>query len=100
MASDDLLQQLDTPIQKRLEENNKHIQQNIKAEVDPLHERLDAQREQISTVEKNLSGQISDVYDLVGDPIIPKLDKHDEQLTQHDADIAELQKAVGLRPKH
>jgi hypothetical protein len=50
--------------------------------------------------EKNLSAQISDVYDLIGNPIIPKLDKHDEQLTQHDTDIAELQKAVGLKPRH
>jgi hypothetical protein len=68
-----------------------------------LHERLDAQREQIATVEKNLSAQISrevgDLSDLIGDPIIPKLDQHEDRLAHHDTDIAELQKAVDLKPR-
>jgi uncharacterized membrane-anchored protein YhcB (DUF1043 family) len=89
MASDDLLQQLDTLIQKRLEENNKHIQQNIKAEVDPLHERLDAQREQIATVKTELSELIIQEAGAIANLIV-----------DHDTQIEELQKAVGLRPKH
>jgi hypothetical protein len=92
----------DQNFQKRLEENNKQLQQeirednkaDIKAEVDPLHERMDTQY-------KNLTGQINavkaeithDVANLVGDTLIPLFD-------EHEAKIAELQKAVGLRPKH
>jgi hypothetical protein len=115
MTNDDLLQQLDTLIQKRLEENNKQIRKEIKAEVDPLHERLDTQREQINNVEKNLSGQINavktelkevktelsekidqqahDVADILAKAVMPDIDRHDSE-------IKELQKAVGLRPKH
>jgi hypothetical protein len=61
-----------------------------------LHERLDAQREQIATVEKNLSSQISrevhDITDNIRDALIPKLAEHDDQ-------IAELQEAAGLNPR-
>ncbi len=111
MANDDLLHQFkklleennkqqDENLQKRLEENNKQIRKEIKSEVDLLHERMDAQREQIASVERNLSGQISaakaeithDVANLVSDTLIPL---YDEQ----EAKITELQKAVGLRPK-
>jgi predicted nucleic acid-binding Zn-ribbon protein len=89
MANDDLLQQF----KKLIEENNKQLRLEIqednkaaiKAEVEPLHERFDAQREQISTVEKNIIEQFSPITNMVLD--------HDEQ-------IGELQKAVGLCPKH
>jgi hypothetical protein len=112
MTNDDLLQQLDKLIQKRLdaqdqkfqkrlEENNKQIRKEIRAEVDPLHERIDTQHKnlssQISTVEKNLTGKIDqqthDVADILAKAIMPDIDRHD-------AEIKELQKAVGLRPKH
>jgi uncharacterized protein (DUF342 family) len=118
MVNDDLLQQFKTT----LAENNKQLRQEIrednkaaiKAEVDPLHERLDAQRQQINTVEKNLSEQIArqeeqianvkaelseqisnqshEVADVLAKAVIPDIDRHEAQ-------IAELQKAVGLRPK-
>jgi hypothetical protein len=100
MANDDLVQQF----KKLLEENNKQLRQEIredtkaevKAEVDPLHERLDAQREQIANVKTELSEQISreshDISEIIRDAIIPKLDQHDEEIEQ-------LQKAVGIRPK-
>jgi hypothetical protein len=52
---------------------------------------------QISTVEKNLSGKIDqqahDVADILAKAVMPDIDKHEVQ-------IEELQKAVGLRPKH
>jgi seryl-tRNA synthetase len=68
MANDDLLQQFDKLIQQRLEANNKQLRHEIredtkaevKAEVDPLHERLDAQREQINAVEQNLRQEIKE----------------------------------------
>jgi hypothetical protein len=104
MATDDLLQQIDTLIQKRLdaqdqkfqkllEENNKQLRQEIrednkaaiKAEVDPLHERMDAQREQIATVEKHIIEQFSPITNMVLD---------------HDEKIEKLQKAVELHSKH
>jgi len=108
--------QLEQNFQKRLEENNKQLrleiredtQTAIKAEVDPLHERMDTQY-------KNLSGQINavkteltevktdlsekigqqahDVADILAEAVMPDIDKHEVQ-------IEELQKAVGLRPKH
>jgi predicted RNase H-like nuclease (RuvC/YqgF family) len=60
MINDELQQ-----FQKLLEENNKQLRQeireDIRAEVDPLHERLDAQQKRFTTVEKNLSAQISTV---------------------------------------
>jgi hypothetical protein len=112
MANDDLLQQLDTLIQKRLEANNTQLEQKFQkrldAAVDPLHERLDTQY-------KNLSGQINavktelkevktdlsekidqqahDVANILAEAVMPDIDKHEVQIT-------ELQKAVGLRSKH
>jgi hypothetical protein len=51
MINDELQQ-----FQKLLEENNKQLRQeireDIRAEVDPLHERLDAQQKRLTTVEK------------------------------------------------
>jgi chromosome segregation ATPase len=118
MGNDDLLQQFrellaennkqqDENLQKRLEENNKQIRQEIRAEVDPLHERMDTQY-------KNLSGQINDVKtelkevktelsekidqqthdvaDILAKAVMPDIDKHKNE-------IKELQKAVGLNPK-
>ncbi len=134
MANDDLLQQfkklleentnqLEQNFQKRQEDNNKQLRleiredtkAEIKAEVAPLHERLDAQREQINTVEKNLSEQITRqgkhiatvkteltekidqqthaVADILAKAVMPDIDRHESE-------IKELQKAVGLRPKH
>jgi hypothetical protein len=123
MANDDLVQQFKELLaeqaqdfQNRLEENNKQLRQeirednkaDIKAEVDPLHERMDTQY-------KNLSGQINavktelkevkteltekidqqthDVANILAGAVMPDIDRHD-------AEIKELQKAVGLRPKH
>jgi hypothetical protein len=114
MGNDDLLQQF----KKLLEENNKqqdeNFQKRLDAAVDPLHERLNAQREQITSVERNLSEQITrqgkhiatvkmeltekidqqthDVADILSKAVMPDIDRHETQ-------IAELQKAVGLRPK-
>ena len=87
---------LQQDFQKQLAENNKQIRKEIKEEVDPLHERMDTQYKnltgQINTVrleikesEKNILEQVKPLANLVFD--------HDEQ-------IAALQKAVGLRPKH
>jgi predicted nucleic acid-binding Zn-ribbon protein len=96
MSNDDLSRQF----KKLLEENNKQqaqdFQNRLDAAVDPIHERLDTQHknlseqiahqgEQIANVEKNIIEQFSPITNLVLD--------HDEQ-------IGELQKAVGLRPKH
>jgi hypothetical protein len=91
----------DQKFQKRLEENNKQLRLDvreenkaaIRAEVEPLHERMDTQY-------KNLSGQISaakteithDIANLVSDTLIPMFD-------EQEAKIKELQKVVGLRPK-
>jgi chromosome segregation ATPase len=114
MTNDDLQQ-----FKKLLEENNKQQDQNFQkrlgAAVDPLHERLDTQyknlsnqindvrteltetRTELSSVEKNLSEKISqqahDVADILAKAVMPDIDRHEKQIT-------ELQKAVGLRPKH
>jgi hypothetical protein len=110
MTNDDLLQQFkklleennkqqDKNFQNRLEENNKQLRQEvreeIKAEVDPLHDRLDAQREQINNVEKNLRQEIKDSEK----NIIEQFSPITNLVLDHDEKIAELQKAVGLRPK-
>jgi|SRR5918992_1926359 hypothetical protein len=126
MATDDLLQQFDKLIQKRLdaqdqkfqkllEENNKQLRleirednkADIRAEVDPLHERMDTQyknlsseistvEKNLSTTEKNLSGKIDqqthDVADILAKAVMPDIDRHETE-------IKELQEAVGLRPK-
>ncbi len=51
MTKDDITK-IDQLLQKRLQENNRQLRQelknDIKAEVDPLHEKLDAKREQIT----------------------------------------------------
>jgi hypothetical protein len=104
MTKDDL-DQIDQLIQKLLDANNKQLRQEIradtKAEVDPLHERLDTLRGQIASVEKNLSDKITleaeDVSEIIRDAIFPKFDKHDEKLADHDDKIAELQDKVGLK---
>jgi hypothetical protein len=115
MANDDLLQQFkklleennkqqdqnlqnrldaqDQKFQKRLEENNKQIRKEIRAEVDPLHERMDTQY-------KNLSGQINAVKTELSDLIIKEAGDLANLIVDHDTQIEELQKAVGLRPKH
>jgi TP901 family phage tail tape measure protein len=106
--TDDQLQQF----KKLLAENNKELQQDFQNRldkaVDPIHERLDSQY-------KNLSGQINavktelkevkteltekidqqthDVADILSKAVMPDIDRHEAQ-------IEELQKAVGLRPKH
>lgn len=119
MTKDDL-QQIDQLIQNRFDLNNKKLKQeikiDIKAEVEPIHERFDAQRDQIThleqkitdvethleqkitNVEKNLSAKINlevtDLAEIIRDAIFPKLDLHDEQ-------IAQLQEETGLKPtKH
>jgi hypothetical protein len=96
MANDDLLQQIDKLIQKRLDEA-----------VDPIHERLDTQREQISNVEKNLRQEIKDSEKNLRQDIKESEKNIVEQYSpitnlvlDHDEKIAELQKAVGLPPKH
>jgi hypothetical protein len=100
MANDDLLQQF----KKLLEENNKQLRQeirednkaDIRAEVDPLHERMDTQYknlsgqiaqqgEQIAKVEKNIIEQFSPITNMVLD---------------HDEKIEALEKAVELHSKH
>jgi uncharacterized protein involved in exopolysaccharide biosynthesis len=100
MASDDLLQQF----KELLAENNKQLRQEIKedtkAEVAPLHERLDAQREQINTVEKNLKQEIKQEIKDSEKNIIEQFSPITNLVLDHDEQIAELQKAVGLRPKH
>jgi predicted nucleic acid-binding Zn-ribbon protein len=107
MANDDLVQQF----KKLLEENNKHLRQeireDIKAEVDPLHERLDAQQERfttleknISSVEKNLSSEIHAVKTELTEAIKQETSVIADLIIDHDTQIEELQKAVGLRPKH
>jgi hypothetical protein len=93
-------QQLEQNFQKRLEENNKQLRQevreDVKAEVEPLHERFDAQREHINTAEKNLRQEIKDSEK----NIIEQFSPITNLVLDHDEQIAELQKAVGLRPKH
>jgi hypothetical protein len=104
MTKDDL-EQIDQLIQKRLDANNKQLRQEIradvKAEVDPLHERLDTLRGQVASVEKKLSDKITleaeDVSEIIRDSIFPKIDKHDEKLADHDQKIADLQDEVGLK---
>jgi hypothetical protein len=65
-----------------LEQNNKQLRQEI--------------QEDIKESEKNLSAQISreanDLASIMRDVIIPKVE-------QHDTDIADLQEAVGLKPR-
>jgi hypothetical protein len=92
MTNDDLLQQIDKLIQKRLTEA-----------VDPLNERLDTQQERLVRIEKNLSEQIAQQGEQIA-----KVEKHiieqfspiTNMVLDHDEKIDELQKAVGLRPKH
>jgi uncharacterized protein involved in exopolysaccharide biosynthesis len=107
MATDDLLQQFKT----LLAENNKQLRQEIKedtkAEVAPLHERLDTQREQISNVEKNLRQEVKNSEKNLRQEIkvsekniIEQFSPITNLVLDHDEQIAELQKAVGLRPKH
>jgi uncharacterized protein involved in exopolysaccharide biosynthesis len=107
MANDDLLQRF----KKLLEENNKQLRQEVKAEVEPLHERFDAQREQINTVEKNLRQEIKESDNTVEKNLRLDIKESEKNileqvkplanlLVDHDEQIAELQKAVGLRPKH
>src|SRR5687767_5634466 len=86
-------QQLEQNFQKRLEGNNKQIRKEIKAEVDPLHERLDTQY-------KNLSSQINGVKTELNETIRQEASVIADLIIDHDEQIAELQKAVGLRPKH
>ncbi len=105
------LDQIDQLIQKRLDTSNKqlrqglreNIRQDIKAEVDPLHERLDGQQnqfanvqEQIREAKKDLSAQITreaqDIVSILSDVIVPKLQEHDDQ-------IAELQEEAGIKPR-
>jgi hypothetical protein len=116
MANDDLLhqfkklleennKQLEQNFQKRQEENNKQlrleIREDIRAEVDLLHERMDTQYKnltgQINAVKTELSEKISqqshEVADILAKAVMPDIDRHEIQ-------IEELQKAVGLRPKH
>jgi hypothetical protein len=108
MANDDLLhqfkklleennKQLEQNFQKRQEENNKQlrleIHEDIRAEVDPLHERMDTQY-------KNLSGQISEGKTELADLIRQEAGTLADLIVDHDTQIEELQKAVGLRPKH
>ena len=120
MANDDLLhqfkkllaennKQLEQNFQRRQEENNKQLRleiredtkAEIKAEVEPLHARMDTQYKnltgQINTVRTELSGKIDqqahDVADILAKAVMPDIDRHETQ-------IKELQEAVGLRPKH
>lgn len=85
MTKDDL-EQIDQLLLKRLKNF-------AKDEIDPLHERLDAQRDHILAVEKNLSSQVSrearDLAGIIRDGVFPKLDQQDEQ-------IAELQEKVNI----
>jgi hypothetical protein len=104
MANDDLLHQLDILIQKRLEENNKQqdesFQKRLDAAVDPIHERLDTQYKnltsQINTIEKNLRLEIKESEKNILEQVKPLANL----IVDHDTQIEELQKAVGLRPKH
>jgi gas vesicle protein len=111
MATDDLVQQfknlleennkqleqnLQQDFQKQLAENNKQIRKEIKEEVDPLHERMDAQY-------KNLTGQINTVRLEMKESeknILEQVKPLANLIVDHDEQIAALQKAVGLRPKH
>jgi hypothetical protein len=111
MATDDLLHQF----KQLLAENNKQLRQevreDVKAEVDPLHERLDAQREQINSVEKNLRQEIKESDNTVEKNLREEIKGSENNILEqvkplanlifdHDEQIVELQKAVGLRPKH
>lgn len=89
--------------EKLLEQLERLINKQLKAEIEPIHERLDAQRDQINSVasqinkvEKQLSAQITreaeDLAELIRDEIFPKLTKHDEQ-------IAGLFEEVGIKPR-
>ena len=96
MANDDLLQQF----KKLLEENNKQqaqdFQNRLDAAVDPIHERLDVQREQISNVEKNLRQEIKDSEK----HIIEQFSPITNMVLDHDEKIEKLEKAVELHSKH
>jgi hypothetical protein len=119
MANDDLLQQfkklleentnqLEQNFQKRQEENNKQLRleiredtkAEIKSEVAPLHERMDTQYKnltsKINTVEQNLRLEIKESEKNILEQVKPFADV----ILDHDTQIEELQKAVGLRPKH
>jgi uncharacterized protein YPO0396 len=59
----------------------------LKEEVGPIHERLDAQREQINDVRSELSSRLSglehsvkDLAEILGDPVFTKLDNHEARL--------------------
>jgi predicted nucleic acid-binding Zn-ribbon protein len=109
----DNLTQIDQLLQRSLQANNRQLRQELKkdfkAEIDPIQERLDAQRVQINGVEKRLTGveqqitgvekrlsaqislEVDDITGLIRDVIIPKLEQHDEQ-------IAQLQEKIGIEP--
>jgi archaellum component FlaC len=105
MANDDLLQQLDKLIEKRLAENNKQqaqdFQNRLDKAVDPIHERLDTQHKNLTSqinaakteLTEKIDQQTHDVADILAKAVMPDIDRHDTE-------IKELQKAVGLRPKH
>jgi gas vesicle protein len=86
-----------------LEQLDRLIQKRLKARIDPLHERFDAQQVQIrdlskqnNDVARDLSAQISreakDLAEIITEGVFPKLAEHDEQ-------IAELQEEIGIKPR-
>jgi hypothetical protein len=103
MTNDELQQ-----FKKLIDESNKQLRQELQqdfqnrldAVVDPIHERLDTQREQISNVEKNLRQTIKEDIKDSEKNIIEQFSPITNLVLEHDEQIAELQKAVGLRPKH
>ncbi|GAA5154310.1 hypothetical protein GCM10023321_25900 [Pseudonocardia eucalypti] len=69
------------------EEQIAQLRELLKAEVGPIHERLDAQRDQIDEVRSELSSRISglehsvkDLAEILGDPVFTKLDNHEARL--------------------
>lgn len=93
-------------IKQLLAENNKQLDQNfrkllkeIKAEVDPLHERMDAQREHINRVRQELREDIQAVEQNLSETIRQEAHVISDYFIEHDRQIEELQKAVGLKPK-
>lgn len=87
------LEQIDKLLEKRFKLEFSSFKKN---EIDPIHERLDAQRDQITKVEENLSMKISqeaeDIAEIIRDVIFPNIDRHEVQ-------IAELQEVVGIKPR-
>lgn len=78
------LQQLFDANNKRTEEQFRTL---LRDEVGPIHERLDAQRDQINEVRTELSSRISglensvkDLAEILGDPVFTKLDNHEARL--------------------